>query len=35
MVCAQVEDQETLEALRVINVAYAQGFGIERPQALA
>lgn len=33
-ICAQVEDAESLEILRLIPVDYAQGFGIDRPRAL-
>ena len=33
-ICTQVEDTQTLEILRRIQVNYAQGFGIDRPRAL-
>ena len=33
-VCVQVEDSETLETLRSLEVDYVQGFGIERPRLL-
>jgi EAL domain-containing protein (putative c-di-GMP-specific phosphodiesterase class I) len=34
-VAMQVENQETLDALRTIGADYAQGFGIERPRPLS
>ena len=33
-VCMQVEDEETLQHLRLLRVDYVQGFGIERPKPL-
>jgi EAL domain-containing protein (putative c-di-GMP-specific phosphodiesterase class I) len=33
-ICTQVEDPQTLEILRRIQVNYAQGFGIDRPRLL-
>jgi EAL domain-containing protein (putative c-di-GMP-specific phosphodiesterase class I) len=33
-ICMQVEDPQTLEMLRRIQVNYAQGFGIDRPRPL-
>ena len=33
-VCMQVESDKTLEALRRLQVHYAQGFGIDKPRAL-
>ena len=33
-ICTQVEDPQTLEILRRIQVNYAQGFGIDRPRPL-
>ncbi|MEO7744296.1 MAG: EAL domain-containing protein [Usitatibacter sp.] len=33
-VCMQVENQETLEVLRTMEVDYAQGFGVEHPKLL-
>jgi len=32
VVAEQVEDQETLDALRLLGVAYAQGYHIGRPR---
>lgn len=33
-ICTQVEDRQTLEILRRLQVNYAQGFGIDRPRPL-
>jgi len=33
-ICTQVEDSQTLEILRRLQVNYAQGFGIDRPRPL-
>ena len=33
-ICTQVEDRQTLEILRGLQVNYAQGFGIDRPRPL-
>jgi EAL domain-containing protein (putative c-di-GMP-specific phosphodiesterase class I) len=33
-VCMQVEDDETLQHLRLLRVDYVQGFGVERPKQL-
>ena len=33
-VCMQVEDEETLQHLRLLRVDYVQGFGVERPKPL-
>ena len=33
-VCMQVEDEETLQHLRLLRVDYVQGFGVERPTPL-
>jgi Amt family ammonium transporter len=33
-ICMQVEDEETLQHIRMLRVDYVQGFGIERPRPL-